>query len=216
MSANENYGFTTGQDTSRPMTMPPTRHKMNRNIVPVDLTPLFGGGSRSSELLGQFFALVDEIKAHSVVTIKDRLTKADADHEIARVKARELKERLGKHNGQELLYKNDELRAEGENQRAWQRLGALKNTNAPDPRNFPSKAEIARWEADCAEAKGKADAAQEAHVRASQAYQNWFYEWQQIKAEFEQAAQHEAELRAQRDALRASLADLEAEANAAA
>ncbi len=215
MSANNEYGFMTGQDSSQNLQLPPTKHKMNRDIVPVDLTPLFGGGSRSSELLGQFFALVDEIKVHSVVTIKDGLAKADAEHETARVKARELKEQLGKHNGMELVYKNAELSAEGENARAWQSLGFLKN-NPPDPREFPSKAEIARWESDCVEAKAKADAAQETHVRASQAYQTWYYDWQRIKTEFEQAAQHEGELRAQRDALRASLADLEAEANAAA
>jgi hypothetical protein len=122
------------------------------------------------------------------------LTVAEAEWETAREAARSALESYNTANAQELRYRNALQKAIDERTNAISHFNALKESK-PNPKTYPSPAEIKKWEDSVSAAQRVVDEKAAEFLRASETTQLYYSDLNRMGAALNAASDREAQLR---------------------
>jgi hemerythrin-like domain-containing protein len=153
------------------------------------------------KLVNQAYSLKMQVEKVVAEIDASTIEGLEAQHEAARIAARDAKEAFETAKQQEIRYKNLVLQAQSQYDNAYRLLANLKN-NPPHPNTYPSKEELAVWEQAVANATENADKSQQNIMEANRDSQMYYSGLNTLASEYTNAASKEREVRSKLSSLK--------------
>ena len=177
-------------------------------VVTINLQAVFHAAKDEADLngplhslLSQAYSIQAKAEAMTAEIQADNLTVAETEWEAARESARSALESYNTANAQELRYRNQLQKAIDARTNAIAHFNALKESK-PNPKSFPSSAEIKKWEDSVKAAQRVVDEKAAEFLRASETTQLYYSDLNRMGAVLNAASDKEAQLRIKVNALR--------------